>query len=296
MKSILLYASLAALSASSVFAACAPKADNKDENNGGTATSTGNTSAGGEGNTSGGGKKSTPSAGGDTSAGGAAAGSGGEPSSSMGGAGNPGTAGPITSCGTGVLLEGDPLWTDYLDGNKPAGQGLFDDPPIRNEAIAVIGTTLFVETEYEIWSADLSAKPPKIARFAGLETGNPGSIDAGLPCKDTRFLVIRDMIAKPNGKLALVDYVGGAILEITDPAGPNCKSDWVAGTHVKSDDPGNDFPLSQGDKDGPGADALFGNVGGGGGIVHITTDPDGNLYTFDNGTGKFKMIASEADE
>jgi len=294
MKSILLYASFAALSASSVFAACSPKADNKADNTGGT--SPGETTAGGDGTGNTSGKKSTPGSAGDATSAGGAAGGGGQPASSMGGEGPSGSGTPITSCGTGVRLEGDPLWTDYLDGNKPAGQGLFDDPPIRNEAIAVIGNMLFVETEYEIWSADLSAKTPKISRFAGLETGNPGSIDAGLPCKDTRFLVMRDMVAKPNGKLAIVDYVGGAILEISDPAGPNCKSDWVAGTHMKSDDPGNDYPLAQGDKDGPGADALFGDVGGGGGLVHITTDPDGNLYTFDNGTGKFKMIANESDK
>jgi hypothetical protein len=292
MKSILLYASVAALSAACAFAACTPKADDKDDDAGGT----GNPSAGGEGNSSTAGKKSTGTdAGGDTTSnGGQPSSSGGEPSSSVGGESSSGTATSITSCGTGLLLEGDPLWTDYLDGVKPAGQGLFDDPPIRSEAIAVIGNMLFVETEFEIWSADMSQKTPKISRFAGVETMGDTFIDAGLPCKDTRFLVIRDMVAKPNGKLAVVDYVGGAIIEITDPAGPGCKSDWVAGTHMRTADPA-DFPLAQGDQDGPGADALFGDVGGGGGVVHITTDPDGNLYTFDNGTGKFKMIANESD-
>jgi hypothetical protein len=291
MKSILLYASFAALSVASAFAACTPNED-KTDNTGGT----GNPGAGGEQNSSTGGKTTTgPGAGGDaTNNGGEPTGAAGEPMTSAGGQGAFGST-PITSCGTGVLLEGDPLWTDYLDGVKPAGQGLFDDPPIRNEAIAVIGNMLFVETEFEIWSADLSQKTPKISRFAGLETNGDTFVDAGKACKDTRFLVMRDMIAKPNGKLAVVDYVGGAIIEITDPAGPNCKSDWVAGTHVKTPDPANDYPLAQGDMDGPGATALFGDVGGGGGIHHITTDPDGNLYTFDDGTGKFKMIANESD-
>jgi hypothetical protein len=286
MKSIWVFASLTALTAAGAFTACSPKDDDKDDNAGGSSNSGGTDSTAGGKNSSAAGDQSTAEAG-------AASSEGGGASMSEGGATSTGNGSSITSCGTGVLLEGDPLWTDYLDGNKPAGQGLFDDPPIRNEAVAVIGTRLFVETEFEIWSADMAEQTPKISRFAGVEGAT--YIQAGVPCKDTRLLVVRDMIAKPNGKLALVDYVGGAVIEITDPAGTACKSDWVAGTHEKTDDPGDDYPLSQGDKDGPGVDALFGDVGGGGGIEHITTDPDGNLYTFDNGTRKFKKIANEDD-
>jgi len=191
------------------------------------------------------------------------------------------------------------LYNDKTEvpGPKPAGQGLLDDPPIRNEAIAVIGKRVFVETEQELWSTDLSAATPTISRFAGTE--GAGFVNAGVPCKDTQFLVVRDMTATPDGKLVVVDYVGGAVIEISDPGGPNCQSNWVAGTHVKTADPGADYPLAQGDQDGPGARALFGGdpkvTGiGGAGIHKVCADPAGNLYTWDDGTGKFKKIATDA--
>jgi hypothetical protein len=112
-------------------------------------------------------------------------------------------------------------------------------------------------------------------------------------------LVVTDMVATPDGKLALVDYIGGAVIEITDPTGPNCKSHWVAGTHATTDDPGNDYPANHGDVDGPGAQAMFGGdpdvTGiGGSGIHHIAVDPAGNYYTWDEGTGKLKKIANDA--
>lgn len=214
---------------------------------------------------------------------------------SAGSAGAAGTGGGATACSTGALLEGDPLYNDKPDAGmpKPAGQGLLDDPPIRNEAIAVIGTKLFVETEFDVWFADMAAAAPKIARFAGREGDD--YINAGVPCADTRFLVVRDMTKTADGKLVLCDYVGGAIIEITDPGGPNCMSHWVAGTHARTDDPGNDYPLAKGDRDGPGAQALFGGPEhDGAGIHKVTTDPAGNIYTWDEGTGKYKKIATDA--
>jgi len=226
----------------------------KDKDDGGSskgATSSDATSnAGGDGHGDGHGN---PSAGmsaggadGSESNGGAAT----EPEGgSESGAGSP----RIGECSTGQLLLGDPLYNDKPDAGdpKPAGQGRLDDPPIRGEAMAVIGNKLFIETEFELWSTDLSDPNGKLARFAGKE-GNT-FINAGGACKDASFLVIRDMTATPDGKLAVVDYVGGAIIEISDPGGPNCKANWVAGTHAKTDDPGDDYPLAQGDMDGPGA-------------------------------------------
>jgi hypothetical protein len=145
--------------------------------------------------------------------------------------------------------------------------------------------------------ADLSQASPQIARIAGQENG--GVVNAGVACKDTRFLVVRDMTVTADGKLVLIDYVGGAVIEITDPGGANCMSHWVAGTHAMTADPGSAYPLAQGDMDGPGAGALFGGdplVTGisGGGIHKVATDPAGNIYTFDDGTGKFKKIATDS--
>ena len=287
MKSISLLASLAAVSVICTAVACSSKSD---DNNGSAGTS-----AGGSGAEAGEDENGGKASGGKTSAGeaGDTSGEGGDKSGEGGDTSTPG--GGISTC-TGALLEGDPLYNDKPDVGdpKPAGQGLLDDPPIRNEAVAIIGNKLFIETEFEIWSADLSAAKPKLARFAGTE--GAAFINAGVACKDTTFLVIRDMTATADGKLVVVDYVGGAVIEITDPGGPNCKSDWVAGTHVKTADPGSAYPLSYGEMDGPGAGALFGGSEiGGAGIHKVTVDASGNIYTWDEGTGKFKKIATDAD-
>jgi hypothetical protein len=194
---------------------------------------------------------------------------------------------------------GDPKDSSDPDGPAMPSQGILDTPPIRNEAIAVIGTKLFVETEQELWMSDLSAKTRTLKRIAGKE--GDGKINAGVSCADTRFLVVRDMAATPDGKLVLIDFAGGAVIEISDPGGPKCKSDWVAGTHVMSDDPGGqNYPLNAGDKDGPGAQALFGGdpmvTGVGGvGIHKVAVDDDGNIYIHDEGTRKLKKIAIDAD-
>lgn len=289
MKSFLAFASLAALSVASLAVGCSSSGDDDDDKGDGGSSSGATSNKGGE--------DSAP--GGDTSTG-ATSSKGGEPGSAgeTGTAGDSGTGGTggsgggaIASCTTGKLFAGDPFFTgDY---GPVDGQALLDDPPIRNEAMAIIGTKLFIETETEIWSTDLSEKNGTLTKIAGDE--DAGFVNAGVACKDTTFLTVRDMTATADGKLVVIDYIGGAVIEISDPGGPNCKSEWVAGTHVKTEDPGNDFPLAQGDVDGPGKDALFGDVGGGGGIHKVATDADGNIYTYDEGTLKFKMIATDAD-
>jgi hypothetical protein len=213
-------------------------------------------------------------------------------SGSGSGSGSGGGSGSSKGCATGSLLAGDPLYDGDIGGANVAGQALLADPPIRNEAIAVVGNRLFMETEFEIWSADLSAATPTLSRFLGTDPSD--TIDAGKACRDTRLLVVRDMTATADGKLVVVDFVGGALLEITDPGGANCQSHYVAGTHETTEDPGQDYPLAQGDQDGPGAQALFGGVGGGGGIHKVAVDATGNIYLFDNGTAKFKKVATDA--
>ncbi len=277
--------------AASALGCSSPAKDSNDEASGGTATSGGGTSNSGSGGSAG--EATVGGAGGSGGSGGA----GGSAGASAGGSGGAGGApSGIDSCSTGTLFEGDPLYNDKPDAGdpNPDGQGLLDDPPIRNEAVAVIGDHVFVETEQEIWVTDLSQNPPKISRMAGQE--DAGYVEAGLACADTRFLVIRDMVATADGKLVIMDYVGGAVIEITDPAGANCQSHWVAGTHAKTDDPGADYPLAHGDQDGPGAQALFGGTEpNGAGIHKVATDAKGNIYTWDEGTGKFKKIATDSD-
>ena len=291
MKSISLLV-LAAVSSACLFASCSPAKDKNDttaagSDSGGTKTSGGTTSSSAGENTAGG----EATAGGENTAGGETS-TGGQPS--QGGNGK-----SISACGDGVVIVGDPLYNDKPDaGNpKPAGQGTLVDPPVLpSEEIAVIGDKLFLNSEEEIWMADLTGTSPQIKRLAGSRGSK--KISAGdLPCKDTRFLVVHGLAATPDGKLVLVDYIGGAVVEITDPAGPDCTSHWVAGTSTETPDP-DAYPANHGDVDGPGNMAMFGgdpNVTGigGAGIHKIAADPDGNYYTWDEGTGKFKKIAND---
>ncbi len=267
---------------------------------GGTSAAGGTAGAGAAGGTEGGGSggmdAGSDSGGSSGTSGGAGTSGTGGTSGTAGTSGTGGTSGSgnPNSCSTGVLVEGDPLYSDKPDAGdpKPAGQGILADPPIRAEAIAVIGTKLFVETEFEVWSADLAATSPTISRFAGVE--GEDYINAGVPCRDTRFLVVRDMTATADGKLVLCDYVGGAIVEITNPGAANCMSHWVAGTSTRTNDPGSNYPLAKGDRDGPGAQALFGGTAqDGAGIHKVAVDPTGNIYTWDEGTGKYKKIATD---
>lgn len=303
MKRIYFVASLAALSAACAASACSSKDDNSNSSGAGT-SGTGDTSSGGDktgaaGDAAGGTKSGTnggaPAEGGTPGEGGSASGTGG----SAAGAGGAATgATPIASCSTGTLFEGDPNFDgDPTDiGMSKDGQGLFDDPPLRAEALAFVDKSFFIETETEIWGSDLSVAKPKLSHIAGTEAeGDQAFLEAGKPCADTHFLVIRDMVAKANGKLAVVDYIGNSVVEISDPGSAKCKSEYVAGTHVKSADPGPDYPVLPGDVDGPGATAMFGNADNHGSVFRITTDADNNLYVWDNGNNKFKMIANESD-
>lgn len=321
MKRIWLIASWAALSATCAVTACSSSGDDDDKGTGsggagaGTGGSSGKNSAGetskagtgsGKGGTTGEAGNGTGGSGNATNEGGASGnatsegGNAGQGGGAAGEAGNgTGTASTaIAACGTGTLFEGDPLFDgDPADiGKSVDGQGLFDDPPLRNEALAFVDKNVFIETETEIWASDLSASKPKLSHIAGTEAeGTDAFIEAGKSCADTHFIVIRDMVAKPNGKLAVVDYIGNAVVEISDPGGSACKSEYVAGTHVKSVDPGPDYPVLPGDKDGPGAKALFGNADNHGSLFRITADADNNLYVWDNGNAKFKKIANEDD-
>jgi hypothetical protein len=299
MKSISLLASLAALSALYLSAGCSSKSDSNTGAGGSSAggTSGGTSSGGSSGKGSGG--SGTSNAGADN----AGADNGGMGTSNAGadnaGADNAGAggAGPSGSCGDGIAIEGDPLYTDAVGNPKTAGQGTMADPPVLPaEDIAVIGDKLFVNSEEEIWMADLTGTNPQIKRIAGLRGSK--TFVAGVACADTRFLVVHSIAATADGKLALVDYIGNAVVEITDPAGATCASHYVAGTHASTPDPDMGVANS-GDVDGPGNTAEFGGDTAvtqviGAGIHKIAVDPAGNYYTWDDGTGKVKKIANDA--
>src|SRR4051812_40130036 len=108
MKSIPVLVSLTAVSAICVAVSCSSKMDGntKDGSGGGNAAGVGGSGSGS--GVGGGGGRTTAGAGGRIAAG---------------------------SCTMGSVLAGDPLYNDKPDAGKPkpAGQGLLDDPPIRNE-------------------------------------------------------------------------------------------------------------------------------------------------------------------
>ena len=142
----------------------------------------------------------------------------------------------------------------------------------------------------------MTANPPMLKRFAGNEPVTntlDDRFEAGLPCAQTQFMVIEGMAVKPDGKLVVSDEVGGAVVEITDPGGPNCQSHYVAGTHAKFLDTAIDYSnfgtANPGDVDGKGADAKFWGVG------RLAVDANNNIFVYDEGNSKIRMIANDAN-
>jgi DNA-binding beta-propeller fold protein YncE len=100
------------------------------------------------------------------------------------------------------------------------------------------------------------------------------------------------MAATTDGKLVVTDDIGGAVVELTDPAGPECQSHYVAGTHetfLDSDIPFGAFSANEGDVVGKGADAKFAAVD------KVTVDLGGNIYVSDFGNHKLKKIGTDGD-
>ncbi len=292
-----------------VFLACsAPSKDNPDGGGGSSGGGAGGSTqgTGGGAGTSGSGGASGGSAGNSGSAGVDGGGTGGEDAGPGGAGGTGGTAGVggtggagggANSCSTAVLFAGNPQFNgDYHD-IVPAGQALKDPThaPLRFRNIAVIGNRFIAETQFEIWSADMTANPPMLKRFAGNEPVTDSVDDrfeAGLPCAQTQFMVIEGMAATPDGKLVISDFNGGAVIEITDPGGPNCQSRYVAGTHAKflsSDIDSQQVTANPGDVDGKGSDAKFHGLG------RVAVDPNNNIFLFDEFNAKIRMIANDAN-
>ncbi|MES1176200.1 MAG: hypothetical protein ABUL62_17900 [Myxococcales bacterium] len=298
MKSISLLTSLAAVSALCVSFACSSKSDDN-----GTATA--GTSAGDAGDA---GDAASDAGGaaraGSTARGGAPttgdAGAGDVPSSAgdSSTAGDPGTIGGdgATSCSTGALFAGNPVYDEDFDyaNLEPAGQPLLADVPLRYRDMAFIGDRLFVQTQLEVWSADLSKNPVVISRLAGNEpvtdTTN-ARIEAGVACKDTQFMIIEGIAATPSGTLIVADGRGGALVELTDPGLATCQSHYVAGTHAKflDSDVGTENAANPGDVDGKGVDAKFL------GVSKPIVAPNGNIFVYDEGNDKLKKVATDAD-
>jgi hypothetical protein len=301
MKSISLLTSLAAVSALCISMGCSSKSDDGKGDNAGT--SAGGAGDAGDSTNNAGGSAHAGAApqGGTASAGDAGAGGGDASTAGDTGAGAGGDPGSIgdgraLSCSTGTLFAGDPLYDEDFDyaNIKPAGQGLLDDAPLRFRDLAFIGDRLFVQTQLEVWSADLSKKPVVISRLAGNEpvtNTTSARIEAGVACKDTQFMIIEGIAATPSGTLVVADGRGGALVELTDPGLATCQSHYIAGTHAKflDSDVGPDNAANPGDVDGKGLDAKFL------GVSKPVVAPNGNIFVYDEGNQKLKKIGTDRD-
>ncbi|RYZ09746.1 MAG: hypothetical protein EOO73_02370 [Myxococcales bacterium] len=261
---------------------CASKED-EDDDGGGTGatagsggTQAGASSAAGEANAQGG-SGELPGGGG--------APSGGAGESAAGEAGAGAIASGISSCSTGVLFEGNPHYDtdDEYGGWNPAGQGRFEDPPLRTLGIATVGEHVYFDTNFEVWAL----AGDEVSRLAGDEEAEPQYQPSG-PCTDVRLINTQGMTTLPNGNVAVADLTGGGIIELNDPTG-DCTASPIAGnqTAILETDI-EDEAGDQGDVEGDGADSKFY------GIRLLTSDEDGNIYGDDSGNGKLKKIASDA--
>lgn len=260
---------------------CASKDEKNDGGGTGASSGSGSNSAGqsaaaGEANAQGGSGEAP-------GAGGAPAGEAGGPTIAEAGAGT--TASGISSCSTGTLFEGNPHYDtdDEYGGWNPAGQGRFEDPPIRTLGIATVGDAVYFDTNFEVWTLRGDA----VLRIAGDEEAVAEYQPSG-PCADVRLINTQGMTTLPNGNVAIADLTGGGIIELDDPTG-DCTASPIAGNQTailesEIDDDAGD----QGDVEGDGVDAKFY------GIRLLTSDEDGNIYGDDSGNGKLKKIAGDA--
>ncbi len=270
---------LAGLGLAAMAYSCASK-DDKDDG-GGMGASSGTGSAG---KSAAAGESSTQGGSGEAPGGGGASAQGGEPTPAAG-AGPVPKSNAISSCSTGILFEGNPHYDtdDKYGGWNPAGQGRFEDPPIRTLGIATVGTSVYFDTNFEVWTL----KGEDVVRIAGDEDV-VGEYQPSGACADVRLINTQGMATLPNGNVAIADLVGGGIIELSDPSG-DCTASPIAGNQTALAESDIDEDTGdQGDVEGDGVDSKFY------GVRLLASDEEGNLYADDSGNGKIKKIAGDA--
>ncbi|MBX3193017.1 MAG: hypothetical protein KF819_38890 [Labilithrix sp.] len=195
---------------------------------------------------------------------------------------------PASTCSTGSLFAGNPVY-DGAPLDRPApGTGILDDPPLQWQNIVFAGHLLYTRDTGEIWGVDTSVASPVENRIAGLNAPNKFAYGPG-DCASARFAKIEGMAALPDGSLLVADVLGNGVLHITSPNGPSCAVEVWAGNTTASDDIDASKPVpNQGDVDGDGASAKFDSP------AALTVDDAGNAYVFDVGNRKIKKIAAAA--
>ena len=201
-----------------------------------------------------------------------------------------GTQGPLaTSCSTGTLFAGNPLYDGQPNDRPAPGTGIHADPPLQWQNLVFVGNTLYTRDTGELWAVDTSAESPVENLVAGK---NPAGADysfAAGPCATARFGWIKGIAPLADGSLVVSDGLANAVLHVKDPTGPTCTVEYWAGNMTPATDLDPTAPPNAGDQDGPGASAKFSNPG------PIVTDEAGNAYVYDSELGKIKKIANDAD-
>jgi hypothetical protein len=183
------------------------------------------------------------------------------------------------ACSHGALLMGSPRWQG-AGKPDPAGADL-KEPPLQFRSLVFRGANVFVNEGQEIWLADLRAG--KARRIAGeTQPGFPAYKEG--PCADARFMNIHGVASLPDGDLVVADYLAHALLKVHDPASPECRVTYLAGTSAPVEREG-----KKGDEDGPGASAKLN------GPEWPVADDDGNVYFIDSIKMKVKKIATDPE-
>jgi hypothetical protein len=189
---------------------------------------------------------------------------------------------PLGSCIDGTVVLGNPHYEGFPEGWNPAGQGVFDDPPVPNRHLAVVGDDMFIASQAEVFVSDGTT----VRRIAGRD-----GVDEYQPvgaCDDVRFMNSVGIAELPDGRIVVADFQGNGIVELTDAAG-TCMATPIAGNQEPTTLADVVDVANPGDVDGPGATAMFY------GPQRLTTDEDGNIYVIDTGNFKIKRIAADAD-
>lgn len=195
----------------------------------------------------------------------------------------PAVSAAAPKCTTGELFAGAPEGSDPMDRAKN-GQGLLDVPPLNFRALLFTGDRLVTPVGPEIWFSDLSQEKPVLKRMAGLEGGHksiPGK------CKEARFANISGIALLPDGSIAGADQTANNIFVVSDPFGPDCKVELIAGATKAQPQLNPGYPEAVGDADGPGASAKL----SGPDWVAVV---DGAIYFIDGGVGKLKRVLPDA--
>ncbi|BCW90018.1 hypothetical protein sos41_31860 [Alphaproteobacteria bacterium SO-S41] len=187
-------------------------------------------------------------------------------------------------CTTGTLWAGSP---DYDDPSLRAkdGQALLDVPPLGFRDLLFSGDHLVTAVGPEVWVVDTAAAEPVLERLFGRDgerVARPGK------CKQARLVNISGLALGPDGSISGADQMSNLIFQITDPFGPDCAVNFLAGATEPQDVVVPGRPARFGDADGPGAEAMLGSPD------WVAVLDDGTIYFIDSSYDKLKRVLPDA--